>query len=198
MNKLGAYKKKEASERNLQMRIKLLSDVRDGLIHLSPAQLQALRSQPSFAQLAIPTSDIYPLASNTLKSTADRLITCKDKDGNTGFKFLDQLRLSVFQQHSANAEAASEDSLSEAKRNEKRLAAAERSIVLRSRAYLDLFTKICNLAKKPNLDERTRLMVTNIIEDHHTMFGELLSPKQVNEENTPAGTVIPLILRDAE
>ncbi|CAJ0691919.1 hypothetical protein [Ralstonia wenshanensis] len=181
MNKLGAYKKKEKNVLSVQARHDLLIAALNDPSSVKAPVVAALSGQRKFAKFSVESAGISPISLNTLKSLANELYPLGDEQGNLGFAYLDSMRLRL------NEVLQKKEMEKSSKRGRKpaneertqllsRLAATERQCILRSKAYLDLYSKINTLVRDGTLEEVARLKLFNLLDVHSIAFANLFSP----------------------
>lgn len=181
MNKLGAYKKKEQNALNVQARHDLLVAALSDPSSVKAPVVAAVSGQRNFAKLSVEKMGIYSISLNTLKSLANELYPLGDGHGNVGFAYLDSLRLRLNEAlQREETEKSSKGGRKFAKEERaqllSRLDAAERQCILRSKAYLDLYSKISTLIRDGTLEDITRLKLFNLLDVHSIAFANLFSP----------------------
>lgn len=195
MNRLGAYKRKAQSIANLHARHDLLVSALKSPTALPKAVLPSLSGQRAFAALSVPKLKIHPLALNTMKNLAAEIFVEADDDGNTGFAYLDSLRVQLKEiledkSTSHSPEAKAKRAGNKLSQLLGRLQAVELQNVQRSRAYFDLYSKVNALVKEGALEEATRLRLFNMLDSHYTTFGHLFAP--VSPDGDGHVAVVPL------
>jgi len=179
-NKLGAYRKKKANIDNLLEREKLLLRGLEAPKDVTRSLSDSLIGQKKFANFKDEKNNITPLSLNTIKSISEEIFS-KDKDGGDGFEYIDLLRKRLLKLvTSQKSNRNSKQNLANKKRiNDElmdKLHQVELLNIQRSQAYLDLFQRLRVLSKERNIDDMTLLKLNNILEDHTTLYCQLLSP----------------------
>lgn len=177
----GAYQKKAQNIVNVRARHDLLIAGIKTPSRVDKAVHPTLAGQRAFAALNLPKLKITPIALNTLKSLADELFTDSDGNGNTGFAYLDALRVGLGQ--SLSKAAATRTVEAKAKRVENkadnlmaRLSAAEAQSLKRQRAYFSLYATVNGLIKNGNLQADAQERLYRALENHHAAFANLFDP----------------------
>ena len=177
----GAYLKKAQNIVNVRARHDLLiAGIKtphsvDKTVHAS------LVGQRVFAALNLPKFKITPIALNTLKSLADELFTDLDGNNNTGFAYLDALRVRLGQSLSKAAATRTVEAKAERVENKTdklmaRLTAAEAQSIKRQKAYLSLYQTVNGLIKNGGLQADAQVRLHRALENHHAAFANLFEP----------------------
>lgn len=187
-NKLGAYTKKKANIDNLREREKLLLRCLETPKNVTKILLNSLTGQKKFSNFKDEKSNISPLSLNTIKSISKEIFNTGE-DGVTGFEYFDGLRKKLLKlvtsqksnrnnkQYLANKKRINDELMN-------KLHQVELLNIQRSKAYLDLFQRLMVISKEKNIDDMTRLKLNNILEDHTTLYFQLLSPPQTDDTST--------------
>lgn len=175
----GAYQKKAKNIVNVRARHDLLIAGIKTPHSVEKAVHASLVGQRAFAALNLPK--ITPIALNTLKSLADELFTDPDGNGNTGFAYLDALRVRLGQSLSEAAatrtvEAKAIRAEDKTGNLEARLAATEAQSVKRQKAYLSLYAAVNGLIKNGGLQADAQERLYRVLENHHAAFANLFEP----------------------
>jgi hypothetical protein len=187
-NKLGAYKKKKANIDNLLEREKLLLRGLENPKNITRSLSDSLIGQKKFANLKDEKNNIPPLSLNTIKSISEEIFS-KGEDGVDGFEYFDGLRKKLLKLvTSQKSNRNSKQDLANKKRiNDElmnKLHQVELLNIQRSKAYLDLFQRLMVISKEKNIDDMTLLKLNNILEDHTSLYFQLLSPPQTDGAST--------------
>lgn len=177
----GAYQKKAQNIANVRARHDLLIEGINSPKRMEKCVHAALVGQRAFAALDLPKQGITPIALNTIKSLSDEIFTSPDGDGQTGFAYLDGLRVRLRQSLSRAAvtrtvEAKAERVAEAMEQLEARRAAAEAQSVKRQKAYLSLYATINGLIKSGDLQPEAQERLYRALENHHAAFSELFAP----------------------
>lgn len=177
----GAYQKKNQNIENVRARRDFLTNGIKTPINVDKAAHTSLVSQRSFAALKL-TEKIKPIALNTLKSLANELFTEPDSNGNTGFAYLDALRVRLSEKLSkvATTRTVEEKATREANKIDDlmaRITATESQSIKREKAYLSLYSAINGLIKNGDLHPDAQERLYRILENHHATFANLFEPK---------------------
>ncbi len=183
-NRLGAYTKKKANIENLREREKLLLIGIESPKNVTKSLSDSLLGQKKFANFKDEKNNISPLSLNTIKSISKEIFNT-DEVGVTGFEYFDGLRKKLLKLvTSQKSNRNSKQNLANKKRiNDElinKLHQAELLNIQRSKAYLDLFQRLMVISKEKNIDDMTLLKLNNILEDHNTLYFDLLSPPQTD------------------
>lgn len=180
MNKRGAYQKKAKDIENIKARHRLLLAGIENPDSVSTTIIASLSGQRRFAALALPGTATEKISLNALKANADEALRQEAPDG-LGFKYLDSLRLQLKGKTKARKTPRTQET-KKRRTNEtiallkQKLQQVELLNLQRSKAYVDLFSKVMALAKQSSLDEVTRLRLYNLLKDHRDLFSHLLAP----------------------
>jgi hypothetical protein len=182
VNKLGAYQKKARNIENVEARHALLLAGLKSPERVSLAVAKTLTGQRTFAALTLPSGKIEPLSLNTLKTLAGELYAKKEGANGDGFGYLDGLRGQLKQLledapagRSVAAKAKRQTAHTEGLTSQ--LREVELQNIRRSKAYLDLYSKLNTLIKEGTIEETTRLRLFKILENHHALYGPLFNPQ---------------------
>ncbi len=180
MNRRGAYAKKERNIRNVEARHRLLLSGINASDPLTEALIASLSDQRSFASLSLPGTPIQAIALNTLKSIANEILARHASEGD-GFLYLEGLRRGLKEKSGERSSVRTVESQQRRRDQsledrDQALRLAEQSNLLRSHAYVDLFSKIVALMKTTPLDNATRLRLHNLLQDHKDLYAPLLLP----------------------
>jgi hypothetical protein len=175
MNPRGAYQKKSANVRNVEARLAWCLARLSDAVPLSEDGTRALESQRSFAALRVPDCGVHPIALNTLKTIADEVLAPRAPD-NRGFLYLDGLRCALKkrvgkQPEEAKAGGPQRQALQQLR---KQLRLTEARNLERTRAYVDLFSKLVAFTKAVSVDDGLRLKLNNLLQDHKDLYAPLL------------------------
>lgn len=196
MKKRGAYLKKAANIDNVIARNTLLVAGLKNPESVNDFVVKALNNQRSFAALAIVGSKIQPIALNTLKTLANEIYP-DSQNSTKGFTDLDNLRVKLkllvqIKPSSRTNEAKSKRQKENIIDLKNRLSMVEHQSILRSKAYIDIYSKLKNLLKDRDLPELTRLRLYKILEEHHDLFSPLFEPTHdISQSESAAFTIIP-------
>lgn len=177
----GAYQKKAQNIVNVRARHYLLIEGIKEPRSVDKAIRASLVGQRAFAALSLTKLKITPIALNTLKSLADELFTDPDGNSNTGFAYLDALRVRLGHTLSEVAatrtvEAKAERVADKTSHLMARLAAAEAQSVKRQKAYLSLYATVNGLIKNGDLKADAQERLYRALENHHAAFSDLFEP----------------------
>jgi hypothetical protein len=181
MNNRGAYKKKERNLRNMKARYVLLDEGLKSPQAIKKSIARTLVGQRMFCSLALPNTDIEPISLNTFKALARELYSSEAEANGDGFAYMDAMRgrlnrlvevIPSGRSVKAKAERSEQDSNAVAAR----LDAVELQNVLRSKAYLDIVSKIGKLVKDGEIEAQTKLRLLKLLSDHQAIYGHLFNP----------------------
>lgn len=177
----GAYQKKAQNILNVRARHDLLIAGIKAPPSVDKAVHASLVGQRAFAALNVPKLKITPIALNTLKSLADQLFIDPDGNGDTGFAYLDALRVRLGLSLSKSAvtrtvEAKAERAEDKTENLMARLAATEAQSVKRQKAYLSLYSAVNGLIKNGSLQADAQERLYRVLENHHAAFADLFEP----------------------
>jgi len=184
MNRRGAYQKKAQNIENVEARHALLLNGLKSPERISQAVAKTLTGQRTFAALTLPTAKIEPLSLNTLKALAGEIYAQKDEAKGDGFGYLDGLRgqlkqlLDEVPAGRSNA-AKAQKQTAQTEELTCQLREVELQNIRRSKAYLDLYSKLNTLVKEGTMEDTTRLRLFKILENHHALYGPLFNPQEV-------------------
>lgn len=181
MNNRGAYKKKERNLRNMKTRYTLLDEGLKSPETIRKAIAKTLGGQRAFCSLALPNTDIEPISLNTFKTLARELYSSEAEANGDGFAYMDAMRSRLNRlveviPSGRSVKAKAERSEQESKAIGARLDAVESQNVLRSKAYLDIVSKIEKIVKDGEIEAQTKLRLSKLLSDHHTIYGHLFNP----------------------
>lgn len=196
MNKYGAAKKKARNLLCVKARHDFLVEGIQSPNSVSAKIAVALVSQRAFAALNIPEVKIFPISLNTLKNLADELYTGTFEGGDSGFAYLDSLRLNLrnLVEISRDKKAVDNSEIQNARLEEllNKIRLIEFQNILQSKALQDLYGKILRLAKDGEMEQVTRLRLLRIIENHQVLFKSLYAPEATEARNDASNlTLIP-------
>ncbi|MGR5143572.1 hypothetical protein ACQKPX_18090 [Photobacterium sp. DNB23_23_1] len=153
---------------------------------LAPTELlNACASQSTLAALNIPQYGITPLSRNSMYKYADQVLADNivpegNTAGQSGHYYLDWLRKQVTAL--ALKETGYRTKTARAKRSQKsiqdksdKLDETELHALRLSKAYLHLFQKVRGIARDEQIEQRTRQLLFNLLNDHDALYGDLFS-----------------------
>lgn len=156
-----------------------LEEVMQGRRKASGNLVLACRSTVRLAALSEPSLGITPLGSrNTLFKYANALLNDKKgPNGEVGWKYLDFLRISVYQSYRSVEEAASSPPRDASLK--KYLDETQRAMLAQSTAYVSLIRRVRALARSNDVDALVAKRMLNLLNDHDDVFGGVFSPSVV-------------------
>jgi hypothetical protein len=197
MNKRGAYQKKAQNKENVEARHALLKDGLKSPKSITKSVAISLTGQRAFCSLVIPGSKVAPISLNTLKALAGELYGEKEEAKGDGFGYLDAMRIKLKELLESTPTGRSVQAKSDRQRQQTedlagRVQELENQNTLRSKAYLDLYSKINRLIKKGDMEETSRLRLTSLLSKHHALYGNLFNPGSEFVQDGGGGAVVPL------
>jgi hypothetical protein len=195
MNKRGAYLKKALNIDSVRARHSLLIDAIKSPQYPIETLSKCVENQRAFAALSKKEIDISPISLNTLKKIANELFSDQRAEHESGFAYLDSLRIELRSRIERTRLNRSNDVAVRrgTDRNEallSKLHGTERQLINRTKAYLDIFSKINKLLTEPILDEKSRLRLANLLDAHQAIYWKLFAPD--SEHGQDCGTVVPM------
>lgn len=177
----GAYQKKAQNIVNVHARHDLLIAGIKAPLSVDRAVRASLVGQRAFAALDLPKLKITPIALNTLKSLANQLFTDPDDNGDTGFAYIDALRVKLGLSLSKSAATRTVEARTERAEDKTgnlmaRLAATEAQSIKRQKAYLSLYSAVNGLIKNGGLQADAQERLYRVLENHHAAFADLFEP----------------------
>ena len=177
----GAYQKKAQNIENVHARHKFLIEGIKNPSTVDTAVFASLSGQRAFAALELPKRIITPIALNTLKTLANELFTNPDEDGQTGFAYIDALRIRLGRcvleaRANRNVEARADRASDKINNLEMRLTAVEAQNIKQQKAYLSLYSTINGLIKNGDLQAEAQERLYRVLDNHHAAFSELFWP----------------------
>jgi hypothetical protein len=151
-----------------------------------------MSGQRAFCALSVQSSKVAPISLNTLKALAGELYSQEPGADGNGFALLNRMRVQLKELIETTPSVRSVEAKN--KRHTQgldgaasKLHAVELQNVSRSKAYLDLYSKLNTFVKKEALDDSTRFTLFKLLEKHYALFGDLFHPPAATPSDAGAG-----------